>query len=95
MLRQAGGSELSALAWCVKQEAGAPDLSIQLITYVAQETGDGELVVLHDLHSVLAASAPHAINHDIIAELAEAGLLAAPPATTPTVSKSDSKQQQQ
>ena len=54
---------------------------------VLQETGDGELVVLHDLHSVLAASAPHAINQEIIAELAGAGLLAEAPATTPTVSK--------
>ena len=51
--------------------------------YALQETGDGELVVLHDLYSVLAASSPHVINQDIMAELASAGLLAeAPPTTT-------------
>jgi len=50
-----------------------------------QETGDGELVVLHDLHSVLAASAPYDINQGIMQELAGAGLQPEAPATTPTV----------
>lgn len=51
-----------------------------------QETADKELVVLHDLHSVLAASAPYEINQGIMQELAGAGLQLEAPATTSTVS---------
>ena len=50
-----------------------------------QETADSELVVLHDLHSVLAASAPYDINKAIMQELAGAGLQPEAPATTPAV----------
>lgn len=51
-----------------------------------QETGDGELMVLHDLHSVLAASQQFEINKDIMAELARAGLQPEAPATSTWVS---------
>lgn len=51
-----------------------------------QETADKELVVLHDLHSVLAASAPYEINQGILQELAGAGLQLEAPASTTTVS---------
>ncbi len=51
-----------------------------------QETADKELVVLHDLHSVLAASAPYQINQGIMQELAGAGLQLEAPASTSTVS---------
>jgi len=51
-----------------------------------QETADQELVVLHDLHSVLAASAPYEINQGIMQELAGAGLQLDASATTSTVS---------
>ena len=52
-----------------------------------QETGDGELVVLHDLHSVLAASQQFEVNKGIMAELARAGLEPEAPATSTLVSK--------
>lgn len=55
-----------------------------------QETADQQLVVLHDLHSVLAASAPYEINQGIMQELAGAGLQLEAPATTSTVSNADS-----
>ena len=55
-----------------------------------QETADQELVVLHDLHSVLAASAPYEINQGIMQELAGAGLQLEAPATTTTVSNAGS-----
>lgn len=52
-----------------------------------QETGDGELMVLHDLHSVLAASQQFEVNKGIMAELARAGLQPEAPATSTLVSK--------
>ena len=55
-----------------------------------QETADKELVVLHDLHSVLAASAPYQINQGIMQELAGAGLQLEAPATSSTVSNAGS-----
>ena len=58
----------------------------QIIKTLLQETADKELVVLHDLHSVLAASAPYEINQGIMQELAGAGLQLEAPATTTTVS---------
>lgn len=36
---------------------------------MVQETADGHLVVLHDLQSVLLASAPHATNAAAVAAL--------------------------
>lgn len=39
-----------------------------------QETKDGELVVLHDLASVLAAAAGHAANEEVLQDLRAAGL---------------------
>ena len=51
-----------------------------------QETSDGELLVLHDLHSVLAASQQFEINQGIMAELARAGLHPEAPATSTWVS---------
>ena len=39
-----------------------------------QETKDGELVVLHDLASVLAACAGHAANEEVLQELRAAGI---------------------
>ena len=51
-----------------------------------QETGDGELMVLHDLHSVLSASQQFEINQGIMAELARAGLQPEAPATSTLVS---------
>ena len=39
-----------------------------------QETKDGELVVLHDLASVLAACAGHAANDTVLQELHAAGI---------------------
>ena len=57
-------------------------LVCMLSCMLLQETGDGELVVLHDLHSVLAASQHYEVNHNIMAELARAGLQPDAPATT-------------
>lgn len=39
------------------------------LTYIVQETADGELVVLHDLQSVLRASVGHKINAAAAAQL--------------------------
>ena len=39
-----------------------------------QETKDGELVVLHDLASVLTACAGHAANEETLQELRAAGI---------------------
>lgn len=58
-----------------------------MVVECLQETGDGQLVVLHDLHSVLAASQQFEVNKDIMAELAGAGLQPEAPATTTLVSK--------
>ena len=52
---------------------------------IVQETSDGELVVLHDLHSVLAASHGHDINRSIMQELAGQGLQLETPATSAKV----------
>ena len=58
-----------------------------VVIFQLQETGDGELVVLHDLHSVLAASQHFEVNKGIMAELARAGLQPEAPATSTLVSK--------
>ena len=58
-----------------------------MVVACLQETGDGELVVLHDLHSVLAASQQYEVNKGIMAELARAGLQPEAPATSTLVSK--------
>lgn len=56
-----------------------------VVMVCVQETGDGELVVLHDLHSVLAASQQFEVNQGIMAELAKAGLQPEAPATSTLV----------
>ena len=58
-----------------------------VVMVCVQETGDGELVVLHDLHSVLAASQQFEVNQGIMAELAKAGLQPEAPATSTSVRK--------
>lgn len=59
---------------------------IDVMMACLQETGDGELVVLHDLHSVLAASQDFEVNKDIMSELARAGLQPEAPAKSTMVS---------
>lgn len=60
--------------------------AFMIIVLFMQETGDGELVVLHDLHSVLTASQQFEINKGVMGELAAAGLQPEAPATSTLVS---------
>ncbi|KAL3160378.1 hypothetical protein ABBQ32_010705 [Trebouxia sp. C0010 RCD-2024] len=75
---------LEALRALIKTDNETPN-GLKRLAYVefdVHETGDGELMVLHDLHSVLAASQQFEINKDILAELARAGLQPEAPATS-------------
>lgn len=56
--------------------------TLAYIEFDVHETGDGELVVLHDLHSVLTASQQFEINKGVMGELAAAGLQPEAPATS-------------
>lgn len=71
---------------CNRMSVSVPYLLVAWVVMVCvQETGDGELVVLHDLHSVLAASQQFEVNQGIMAELARAGLQPEAPATSTLV----------
>ncbi|KAL0019574.1 hypothetical protein WJX79_009320 [Trebouxia sp. C0005] len=77
---------LEALTALIQRDNSTPGglTTLAYVEFDVHETADKELVVLHDLHSVLAASAPYEINQGIMQELAGAGLQLEAPATTST-----------
>lgn len=77
---------LRALTALIQRDNSTPGglTTLAYVEFDVHETADKELVVLHDLHSVLAASAPYEINQGIMQELAGAGLQLQAPATTTT-----------
>ncbi|KAL0045049.1 hypothetical protein WJX82_006407 [Trebouxia sp. C0006] len=77
---------LEALTALIQGDNSTPGglTTLAYVEFDVHETADKELVVLHDLHSVLAASAPYQINQGIMQELAGAGLHLEAPATSST-----------
>ncbi|DBB06980.1 TPA: hypothetical protein ACH3X1_011572 [Trebouxia sp. C0004] len=77
---------LEALTALIQRDNSTPGglTTLAYVEFDVHETADKELVVLHDLHSVLAASAPYENNQGIMQQLAGAGLQLEAPATTTT-----------